>query len=288
MLYQESEFLGSNGQKDLIEKKDWDCLIILDACRYDFFESNYGRYLNGRLRKVISEGYNTSQWLKGTFSGGDYGDCIYISTHPGVNSKGIEVIGGFDGSELFSEVIDLWDSGWEEETGTVPPDSVARATLEVRNENQGKRVISHFMQPHIPYLNLDRSVKIKTKKPLVTRLRSWVAKIFARIFGRSVMYKISDKMGISQHTEKGEKFRRGAGYMNRIAEKWGDEKLRDLYEGNLRIVLEEVQKLLENLDGNIIVTADHGDLLGENGIYGHGFEEDKLKEVPWLEINNVE
>ncbi|KXA93239.1 hypothetical protein AKJ64_01105 [candidate division MSBL1 archaeon SCGC-AAA259E17] len=59
--------MSSNRQKYLIEKKDWNCLIILDACRYDFFESNYDEYLNGKLRKVISEGTNTSQWLKRTF-----------------------------------------------------------------------------------------------------------------------------------------------------------------------------------------------------------------------------
>lgn len=28
-------------QKELIRSQEWDCLIILDACRYDFFERIY-------------------------------------------------------------------------------------------------------------------------------------------------------------------------------------------------------------------------------------------------------
>jgi len=41
------------------------------------------------------------------------------------------------------------------------------------------------------------------------------------------------------------------------------------------------------LEGEIIVTADHGELLGENGEWGHpiGSEKPALRGVPWLEVN---
>jgi hypothetical protein len=42
------------------------------------------------------------------------------------------------------------------------------------------------------------------------------------------------------------------------------------------------------LDGTIVVTADHGDMLGEKGLYAHwpGSKEPILKEVPWFVIEN--
>jgi len=60
------------------------------------------------------------------------------------------------------------------------------------------------------------------------------------------------------------------------------------YLENLVLVLEYVDKLLDVLDGKIIITSDHGEMLGEFGEIGHGcgvrFRE--LVEVPWFRIEN--
>lgn len=53
-------------QKNLINERDWDCLVILDACRYDYFEKVYEDYLSGDLRKVLSSGSCTEEWLNKT------------------------------------------------------------------------------------------------------------------------------------------------------------------------------------------------------------------------------
>ena len=37
-----------------IANEDWRILIVLDACRYDYFKRNYKRYLEGDLKKGIS------------------------------------------------------------------------------------------------------------------------------------------------------------------------------------------------------------------------------------------
>lgn len=72
-----------------------------------------------------------------------------------------------------------------------------------------------------------------------------------------------------------------------IVKRFGIEALKKYYEDNLRIVLSYVAKLIKNLHGKIIITADHGELLGEYGFYEHacgkGYPE--LVEVPWLEID---
>lgn len=75
-----------------------------------------------------------------------------------------------------------------------------------------------------------------------------------------------------------------------------DNVLRDAYQENLDIVLNSVSDLLPSLNGRTVVTADHGEMLGERGkpipvrTYGHfeGLYHDELVTVPWLVIDNDE
>ena len=43
--------------------EEWDTLIVLDACRYDFFEKVYRDYLSGTLEKRVSPGSCTEESL---------------------------------------------------------------------------------------------------------------------------------------------------------------------------------------------------------------------------------
>lgn len=71
-------------------------------------------------------------------------------------------------------------------------------------------------------------------------------------------------------------------------------EVRAAYRANLRLVLEHVGELLEAIQGKVVVTADHGEMLGERmrpipvRVYGHprGCYLPELVEVPWLEIEN--
>ena len=63
-------------------------------------------------------------------------------------------------------------------------------------------------------------------------------------------------------------------------------KIWNEYTENLRYVLDSVNTLLENIDAEkTIITADHGELFGELGMYGHvaGLPHPKLRKVPWIE-----
>mgnify|MGYP002277526645 CR=1 FL=1 len=65
---------------------------------------------------------------------------------------------------------------------------------------------------------------------------------------------------------------------------------RRAYRENLEIVLKDVERLLSEVDGKIVLTADHGEMLGERtGLlptkkYGHpsGVYTPELVEVPWF------
>ena len=134
---------------NVMEEK-WDYLIILDACRYDYFESLYKEFFDGDLEKRISLGSNTIEWCLESFKG-YYPDVIYISGNPYINSKvGIK---GFNARRHFYKVIDVWDFGWNEELGTVSPENVNKTALSLVRKFPQKRFIIHYLQPHAPYIS---------------------------------------------------------------------------------------------------------------------------------------
>ncbi|WP_420191877.1 alkaline phosphatase family protein [Haloplanus salinarum] len=71
----------------------------------------------------------------------------------------------------------------------------------------------------------------------------------------------------------------------------GREEFDREYHRNLEIGLDHVEELLPSLDGKTVVTADHGQMLGDKEYplpvrgYGHpGLYVDELVAVPWLEL----
>jgi hypothetical protein len=61
----------------------------------------------------------------------------------------------------------------------------------------------------------------------------------------------------------------------------------EAYLSNLDLVMEDVKKLADKLDGKVVVTSDHGDHLGENNIYGHlpGLRTEELVKVPYVTVD---
>ena len=73
-------------------------------------------------------------------------------------------------------------------------------------------------------------------------------------------------------------------------------KLREAYRENLDLALNAVEDLVDHLYGKTVITADHGELLGERcrpipvRTYGHfaGLWVDNLINVPWQIVSNAE
>lgn len=82
--------------------------------------------------------------------------------------------------------------------------------------------------------------------------------------------------------------------------KFDKEEIWKDYGQNLLLVLDHVETLIKNFDGKIAVTADHGDAMGEFGLYGHPGREaaPSIRRVPWAvtsglgldtyEVKNIE
>ena len=282
------------GIKNLLEE-NWDYLIILDACRYDYFKEIYGNYLDGEVKMAISPATTTMQWLNNVFTG-FYDDIVYVSANPYINSK-IEVTDQyslkFNGKKHFFKVVDVWKWGWDNNLGTILPSEVNKATSKAKADYKNKRFILHYIQPHEPYIGknyinyisenyakkrgkTNRIIDGKTKKANID-IRASAGRTIQKIFGIEGRWKISNLLGIAPLSQP-----------DSIGYKEGINGLRNAYKENLEVVLESVAELLEHVSGNILITADHGEYLGENGRYGHGLvpRRPPIVEVPWLIIEN--
>ena len=256
-------------QEKMIKQSDWDILIILDACRYDYFEKVYGDYLNGELKKVISPATGTIDWVKKVFRG-KYTDLVYVSANPLINSK-IEME-DFDAKKHFHKVIDVWDWGWNEDWGVVHPEKVNKATLKAREFYSIERFVIHYLQPHAPYCLVEEKVKNKIN--------------FASMLEIIGLTLIKNPKWVGRWIIRGMMGRNPVMAREWAARRLGKDGLRLAYEENLKLVLDYVRRLLESLSGKIVITADHGELLGESGQYGHTLDcrHPLLVEVPWIEI----
>lgn len=56
------------------------------------------------------------------------------------------------------------------------------------------------------------------------------------------------------------------------------------YRDNLEWVVDDVARVLENCDGRVAMTSDHGNALGEFGVWSHppGTPVPALRRVPWV------
>jgi hypothetical protein len=215
--------------------EDWDNLIILDACRLDYFKAKND--LPGKLESRISRGGTSSEFITGNFREKTLHDTVYVSG----NSWFARLC-----REINSEVHEyqLIESSYPDKPGNITEEA-----KEKFDKYPNKRLIVHYMLPHSPYIG---------KKPKELREQTDTR--------MTISAKRSGNLDIT------------------------DETLRELYQENLDIVLLEVHELFDTLTGRTVVTADHGELLGDRvrpfpyRDYGHirGMYVPELLKIPWL------
>lgn len=239
-----------------VMNRDWDNLIILDACRYDLFESHNS--IDGEYRRVKSRGGTSEEFFSENFSNNKFGDTVYTSANPWVQSY----------TDSFHDVIHLYaGDDWDDSVQTVPPEATASAALDAQEEYPHKRHIIHFMQPHLPPLG-----DVREEFPV--------------LFGPTGPYGGRHRYQADGSSDLGFlaslRFRQN-GITPSLVQRAQKE--------NLRIVLDVIADLLDELVGKSVITADHGDLYGERlrPIPTRGYlhrwhlRHEKLITVPWLE-----
>jgi hypothetical protein len=124
---------------DFLEK-DWDILIILDACRYDLFKRR--NPFDVPVEKVHSNASQTREYIQNNFANRDCRDTVYVTASP--------QFANFDFQ--FAHIEHVWQDHWNEKHRTVLPKSVTDAAIDAAEEYENKRIVVHYMQPHYPFI----------------------------------------------------------------------------------------------------------------------------------------
>ncbi len=242
-------------QTPLILAKDWDILCIFDACRFDYFEEQYGDHLEGSLQRVRSPASCTFDWVKATLLDG-FSDVIYVSAHPFINKRA----GAYHHTFACHDIVEVWDWGYDEKEQTVLPSTVTLATLQTLHRHPNHRLIVHYIQPHVPFIGLGIQTDALSFPTRVAKGEQDAREVF---FQKNL-------------------------FVENLVDCLGIEAVKDAYRRNLDAVLREIPPLT-GLNKKIVITADHGEGLGDEGwCFDHpcGSNYPVLREVPWLEINS--
>jgi hypothetical protein len=237
--------------------EDWDNAIILDACRYDLFEETYNEFdIKGELRKRTSLESATPGFLHENFGDETFHDLVYVSANPYISTE--------LAASQFHDIVHVWKDGWDDDLETVTPETMYEATVEAASKYPEKRILSHFIQPHTPFIGKHR-------------------------IGERDHFTIRDRALGNESTT-----RRTRTPFERL--EIGDLTYEDVwraYRSNLERALSPTADLLDSLDGKTVVTSDHGNAMGEHAapfpikVYGHpmGIRIPALTHVPYFEAS---
>ncbi|MFB6077252.1 MAG: hypothetical protein ABEK12_03935, partial [Candidatus Nanohaloarchaea archaeon] len=220
--------------------RDWDVLVVLDACRADALAAAAAdRDWIEKVEAITSVGGHSREWMDRTVAGApdqELERTAYITGNPFSAEMTV--------ADAFGMVDEVWRYGWDDDLGIIPARPLTDRAITVGREDGYDRLIVHYMQPHFPAVTHDGSGGLA--------LEEWG--------DRDVF--IWDEIRSGKRTV---------------------EEARDLYRDNLDYVLDDIALLAENIDGDMVITADHGNAFGEGGVYGHvpGVALPAVRRVPW-------
>ena len=267
--------IAIDGEKVNLLKQDWDVLIIIDATRYDVFEELHKSILHkkGVLKKAKTFASCTFDWMNGNLNNKDCSDIIYIDP--------IIMFENYVPQNNFFHIEKVWKTKWDYKYGTILPESITDSALDLMKKHKDKRFIVHYHQPHPPIL-LPNFLKIRTRITTPDKVLRRVDKEdenptkdiphfiqgnMRRFLGSENAWNILIKLGIEPLD--------GAGQMYKHL---GKEEMIRGYKENLKLVLKDINRIIDSQNKKIVITADHS--------YNYDRSRKKLKKryVPWYEV----
>lgn len=236
--------------------KDWDNLVILDACRFDAYLKVTDGV--GSVTKRISNATDSREFMRKNFQGKELWDTVYITANPFATRLN---------PRTFFLQKNLVETDWDADEETVLPEDVVRRTLETLDEYPNKRYIIHFMQPHYPFIgDKGRRIEHSGYTPEQASSENDNPHIWTIL-----QYGLQGFDGVTT------------------------ENVWEAYIENLEIALDHVDDLLSELLGKTVITADHGTMIGDRltpvPVRGFGHSNNPFVppvwSVPWdVVINN--
>lgn len=206
----------------------------------------YKETINNNCEKRISAESHSRGFIRENFSEGDWSDTVVITANPFYNKKEFRQLTKRNLDNTFHTVFQVWDTDWNKEEGTVMPDKVMQKAKTAQKLFPEKRKIVHFMQPHHPF------IESEIDDPGFGDTKSGINKSYKKVWQKVALQDLNHQEVLQ-------------GYIQ-----------------NHYVVKPYISKL-EEIFEEFTVTADHGNLLGEEGLYGHPDVGPikALRTVPW-------
>ncbi|WP_226004372.1 hypothetical protein [Natrinema salinisoli] len=285
-----------------IWEREWDVCCVLDGCRLDLMREVAAAghdALPGPegVDSLWSVGSQSAEWMDRTFAP-EYREemarTAYVTGNP-FSSQSCEhiLITSDDVLPLEADDFGVFHEAWREEwvdddISTIPPDSLTDAAIAIwraREELGIDRVLVHYMQPHAPFRSQpgwffgsadiehwgqftdgddEDEIDLEDLEPAEREALEALAEAEAK-----------EDDDTDSMNDPWIKLRNGELAADAV---WA------AYRDNLEWVLDDVARLLANCDGRVAMTSDHGNAIGEYGVWSHppGTPVPALRRVPWV------
>ncbi len=241
------------------ERDDWDVLVVLDGLRVDAARET----IDADIESVWSPASTSIDWIERHFDERHrehWASAGYVTGNPFAHHDTNHARSA-DLKDKGLGYLDLvYERAFGEVSGikTTPPEAITDAAIAAWRREDVDRLIVHYMQPHQPFRS----------RP------DW----------ESVYSNLENLAG---EVNEG-----GPDIWKRCRDgEFSERELWDAYCDNLEWVWEDVQnRLLRNLDADVTVTADHGNGMGEFGVWSHppGAVAPAVRKVPAWHATGVD
>jgi len=234
-------------------------LLVFDTGRYDYLEPILTDLFNGDVQEVYSAARDTFEWIGPTWGQRNHPETTYISGMVPVIEDIAEIqdgqfqsmYGGYNPGEHIGDIHSVWKDKWDATLSTVTPETLVDYAEDYLDRD---KLVVHFNQPHSPYCGVPK------------------------LLGHSNTPSAMPNQGNPNDEPIWRAVRAGT---------LSDTELRVAYMGNALRALQAVTALVEHRE-NVIITADHGEALGEYGMYAHHrTPHPKRRSVPWMEVDGI-
>lgn len=229
---------------------EWDVCLVLDACRVDALRAVASEYdWPESVGSIRSVGSMSAEWLANTQAKAPLG-LLRETGHISWNGHTAHELD----ADRWAFVDEPWRDQWDADRGLLPPRAITDQVIRRWRGGDCKRLIAHYQQPHAPYPSLlDAGLVDPNPEGRIEE---------GHATGRTTVWKLLKRGCISR------------------------ERAWHAYLNTLQWVLDDINRLRRNCDAEIAITADHGELFGEWGMYGHplGVPAPDLVRVPWTTL----
>lgn len=218
-------------------RKDWDILVVLDAARVDMARET----LDEPVDSVWSPASTSIDWIERHFDDQHrehWENAAYVTGNPFADHDTDSAKSADLDDKQLGYFDPVYKHAWQKEpVGTTPPRAITNAAINAWQSSDVDRMIVHYMQPHQPFRSRPEWEHVYSNlENLTTSVNQGGPDIWQRI-------------------------RNGELNANEV---W------DAYKDNLWWVWGNVHnELLPTIEGRALITADHGNGMGEWGSWGH-------------------